>query len=142
MTTTASVLPDAAAPRGAYPHIKRAGPFLFVSGVSSRRPDKSFVGAQADDMGNVVLDIREQTKAVLQNIASILASQGASLNDVVAVTSYLVNMNDFKGYNETYAGFFSHDGPSRTTVAVHQLPHPHILIEITATAYLPLEAAR
>lgn len=132
----ASVLPDMAVPRGRYPHVRRAGPFLFVSGVSSRRPDKSFVGAEADDMGNLSLDIRAQTRAVIENIEAILKSQGASLADVVNVTSYLVSMNDFKGYNEVYGEFFSEGGPARTTVAVHQLPHPHILIEITAQAYV------
>jgi 2-aminomuconate deaminase len=53
------------------------------------------------------------------------------------VTSYLVNMNDFAGYNEVYGTFFTYDGPARTTVAVHQLPHPHLLIEIRAVAYHP-----
>jgi 2-aminomuconate deaminase len=137
MTTEASILADIAVPRGAYPHVKRAGPFLFVSGISSRRPDKSIAGAEVDDMGNVTLDIREQTRAVLRNVVAVLAAQGAGLNDLVTVTSYLVSMNDFNGYNETYAEFFTHDGPARTTVAVHQLPHPNILIEITATSYLP-----
>ena len=51
--------------------------------------------------------------------------------------SYLVNMNDFGGYNEVYGKYFSDDGPARTTVAVHQLPHPHLLIEIRAVAYKP-----
>jgi 2-aminomuconate deaminase len=54
------------------------------------------------------------------------------------VTCFLVNMNDFGGYNETYGEFFDFDGPTRTTVAVHQLPHPHLLIEIKAMAYKPL----
>ena len=61
----------------------------------------------------------------------------ADLGDVVEITSYLVNMNDFAGYNEVYGEYFSEDGPARTTVAVHQLPHPHLLIEIRAVAYKP-----
>jgi len=134
---SAKVLEGKATPRGRYPHVKRAGDFLFVSGVSSRRPDKSFVGAVADDLGNVELDIRAQTRAVIENIADILSAEGATLSDLVEVSSFLVNMNDFKGYNETYAEFFDYDGPARTTVAVHQLPHPHILIEIKAVAYVP-----
>jgi 2-aminomuconate deaminase len=73
---------------------------------------------------------------VIENIRDILASVGADLGDVVQITSYLVNMNDFLGYNEVYARFFDENGPSRTTVAVHQLPHPHLLIEIQAVAVL------
>lgn len=138
---SATVLEGKAKPRGRYPHVKRAGDFLFVSGVSSRRPDKSFVGAVADDLGNVELDIRAQTRAVIENIADILAAEGATLSDLVELSSFLVNMNDFKGYNETYAEFFDYDGPARTTVAVHQLPHPHILIEIKAVAYVPRGSA-
>ncbi len=63
----------------------------------------------------------------------------ANLQDVVEISTYLVNMNDFGGYNEVYGEFFSHEGPARTTVAVHQLPHPHLLIEIRAVAYKPAE---
>lgn len=137
MTDSAKVLEGKAKPRGKYPHIKRAGDYLFVSGISSRRPDGSFAGAKSDEMGNLELDIREQTRAVLDNIRDILKSEGADLSDLVDVTCFLVNMNDFKGYNETYAEFFDFSGPSRTTVAVHQLPHPHILVEIKGTAYKP-----
>ena len=61
---------------------------------------------------------------------------GASLANVIDVTSFLVNMNDFGGYNEVYSEFFDYNGPTRTTVAVHQLPHPHLLIEIKVVAYL------
>ena len=132
------VLEGRAKPRGKYPHIKRAGDFLFVSGTSSRRADNSIAGASADALGNTRLDIREQTRAVIENVREILASAGATLKDVIEVTSYLVNMNDFAGYNEVYGEFFDYDGPARTTVAVHQLPHPHLLIEIRAMAYKPL----
>ncbi len=125
-----------ARPRGKFPHVKRVGDFIYVSGTSSRRPDNTFEGVEVDEMGTTNLDIRKQTAAVLQNIDDILKAEGASLKDVVDVTSFLVNMNDFKGYNETYAEFFDYEtGPTRTTVAVHQLPHPHLLIEIKAVAY-------
>jgi 2-aminomuconate deaminase len=124
-------------PRGKYPHVKRAGDFLIVSGTSARRADNSIAGAQADELGTAYLDIREQTKAVIENIRDILRSAGADLNDVVEITTYLVNMNDFGGYNEVYGNYFDHDGPARTTVAVHQLPHPHLVIEIRALAYKP-----
>jgi 2-aminomuconate deaminase len=74
----------------------------------------------------------------MENIRSILAAAGADLSDLVQVTTYLVNMNDFGGYNEVYAEFFDESGPARTTVAVHQLPHPHLLIEIQAVACLSM----
>jgi 2-aminomuconate deaminase len=81
-----------------------------------------------------------QTRAVIENIRDILASEGAQLTDLVDLTSFLVNMNDFGEYNRVYGEFFDYTGPARTTVAVHQLPHPHLLIEIKATAYVPLRA--
>ena len=131
------VIAGKAKPRGKYPHVKRAGDFLFVSGTSARRADNTIPGAEVDDFGTTNLDIRTQTKAVLENVRDILKSAGAQLEDVVEVTTYLVNMNDFAGYNDVYGEFFSHEGPARTTVAVHQLPHPHLLIEIRAMAYKP-----
>ena len=132
------VLKDKARPRGKYPHIKRVGDFLYVSGTSSRRPDNTFAGVEVDEMGTTNLDIKAQTAAVLDNINTILNSMDSSLEDVVDVTSFLVNMNDFGGYNEVYGQYFDYNGPCRTTVAVHQLPHPHLLIEIKAVAYKPL----
>src|SRR5579864_4747126 len=126
-----------AKPRGRYPHIKRAGDFLIVSGTSARRADNTIAGADVDELGTTRLDVRQQTKAVIENIRDILRSAGAELNDVVEVTTYLVNMNDFAGYNEVYGEYFGYEGPARTTVAVHQLPHPHLLIEIRAVAYKP-----
>jgi len=131
------VVAGKANPRGKYPHVKRAGDFLIVSGTSARRADNTIAGAEVDEMGTTRLDIREQTKAVLENVRDILGSTDADLKDIVEVTTYLVNMNDFGGYNEVYGEYFSYDGPARTTVAVHQLPHPHLLIEIRALAYKP-----
>ncbi|MGB2602480.1 MAG: RidA family protein, partial [Candidatus Sulfotelmatobacter sp.] len=113
--------------------------FLFVSGTSARRADNTIAGAEVDVLGTARLDIREQTRAVLENIRDILKSAAAQLQDVVEISTYLVNMNDFAGYNEVYGEFFGYDGPARTTVAVHQLPHPHLLIEIKAIAYKPLK---
>jgi|SRR5215471_3341862 len=136
-TVESKVVEGKAKPRGRYPHIKRAGDFLFVSGTSARRADNTIAGTEVDAMGTTRLDIRTQTRAVIENIRQILESAGAHLNDLVEVTTYLVNMNDFAGYNETYAEYFSYDGPTRTTVAVHQLPHPHLLIEMRAVAYKP-----
>jgi 2-aminomuconate deaminase len=135
----ATVVEGKAKPRGRFPHIKHAGDFLFVSGTSSRRPDNTIAGAEVDEFGTTHLDIRVQTRAVIENVRDILASAGASLKDVAEITTYLVNMNDFAGYNEAYAEYFDFEGPTRTTVAVHQLPHPHLLIEIRAVAYKPVQ---
>ena len=142
MTTNQNtgVVQGQATPRGRFPHVKRAGDFLFVSGTSSRRPDNSFVGVEVDAMGVTKLDIRAQTRAVIENIRDILRSEGADLSDLVETQVFLVNMNDFGGYNEVWAEYFDYDGPTRTTVAVHQLPHPHLVIEIKATAYHPRSA--
>lgn len=139
MTDHDNILPRLATPRGNYPHYRRAGDFIFVSGLSSRRADNSIAGAAADATGAVQLDIRAQTRAVLENLAVILEAAGASLRDVVEVATFLVDMKDFGGYNEVYGEFFGHDGPARTTVAVHQLPHPHLCIEIKAVAYQPMK---
>jgi len=132
-----TVIAGKAKPRGKYPHVKRAGDFLFVSGTSARRADNTIAGAAVDEFGTTHLDIRLQTKAVLENVHDILKGVGAQLEDLVEVTTYLVNMNDFAGYNDVYGTFFGSEGPARTTVAVHQLPHPHLLIEIRAMAYKP-----
>jgi 2-aminomuconate deaminase len=136
------VVEGKAKPRGRFPHIVRAGDFLFVSGTSSRRPDNTFVGASADGFGTATVDIREQTRAVIENIRDILRVEGADLSNVVEITTFLVNMNDFGGYNEVYAEYFDETGPARTTVAVHQLPHPLLTIEIKAVAYAPNSAPR
>jgi len=133
------VFKDKAKPLGHYPHIKRVGDFIYISGTSSRRPDNTHEGAEQDAEGNWTLDIRVQTKAVLDNIDSYLKSMDASLADVIDITTFLVDMKDFKGYNEVYGTYFNHEtGPTRTTVAVHQLPHPNLNIEIKAVAFKPL----
>src|ERR1700694_2544883 len=135
--TDSKIVEGKAAPLGKYPHVKRAGDFLFVSGTSARRADNTIAGAEVDPLGTTRLDIREQTRAVIQNIRDSLQSAGAGLQDVVEISTYLVSMNDFAGYNEVYGEFFGYDGPARTTVAAHQLPHPDLLIEIKAMAYKP-----
>jgi 2-aminomuconate deaminase len=131
------IVPGKAKPRGKFPHVKRAGDYLFVSGTSSRLPDNTFAGASVDEFGTTTLDIAVQTRAVIENIRDILASEGATLADLVDVTCFLVNMNDFGAYNLAYGEYFDYTGPARTTVAVHQLPHPLLLIEIKGTAYKP-----
>ena len=129
------VIKGKATPRGKFPHVKQVGDFIYVSGTSSRRPDNSFEGVEVDEFGTTNLDIKKQTKAVIENIRGILQEVGADLEDIVDVSSFLVNMNDFGGYNQVYAEYFDYNGPTRTTVAVHQLPHPHLLIEIKVVAY-------
>ena len=136
MSSQSHLVPGKATPRGRFPHAKRAGDLIYVSGTSSRRPDDSFVGVDVVD-GTTVLDIRAQTRAVIENIGDILAAAGAELTDLVQVTSYLVDMADFTAYNEVYAEYFTESGPTRTTVAVRELPHPDLLIEIQAVAYKP-----
>ncbi|OBQ55825.1 RidA family protein [Tamlana sp. s12] len=127
----------AVTPRGAYPLTKRVGDFIFVSGTSSRRPDNSIAGVDIiDNLGTKHLNIEVQTREVLKNIEHLLKQENATLDDVVDVTTFLVNMNDFAGYNKAYAEFFNTEtGPTRTTVAVHQLPHPDLIIEIKVMAY-------
>jgi 2-aminomuconate deaminase len=140
MVMESKVVLGKAQPRGNFPHVKRAGDYLFISGTSSRRADNTIAGAEADALGATQLDIRTQTRAVIHNISDILSSVGANLSDLVEISAYLVNMNDFASYNEVYDEHFNENGPARTTVAVHQLPHPHLLIEMKAIAYKPLAA--
>ena len=136
-TMTSKTLKHKAEPRGSFPHAKRCGDFVFVSGTSSRRPDNSIAGASIDEKGNPTLDIRAQTRAVIENIADILSAFECGLEDLCEVSVFLVNMADFPAYNAVYSEFFSYAGPTRTTVAVHQLPHPFLLVEMKAIAYKP-----
>ena len=132
-----AVLAGKARPRGTFPHFRRAGDFIFVSGTSARCADDSIAGATPGASGNAVLDIHMQTRAVLENIRDILAGAGAALSDVVEVSTFLTDMADFAAYNTVYSEFFGYQGPARTTVAVAALPHPQLLIEIKAVAYHP-----
>jgi len=121
-----------------YPHARQVGDLIFVSGTSSRRADNTHEGVTIHEDGTVEKDIRVQTRAVLENIDKILKAAGAGLEYVVDITTFLVDMQDFPGYNEVYNSFFEAEtGPTRTTVAVHQLPHPNLLIEIKAIARVP-----
>tara|TARA_R110002096_G_scaffold426421_1_gene636150 strand:- start:41776 stop:42189 length:414 start_codon:yes stop_codon:yes gene_type:complete len=130
------IIDGKAKPLGAYPHYKRAGDFIFVSGTSSRREDNSHAGVDIAADGSVTLDIAAQTRAVIENIETTLKAAGADLSHLVEVSTFLINMDDFKGYNNVYGEYFdAATGPARTTVAVRELPHPNLLIEIKATAY-------
>lgn len=127
--------PQLVTPRGAFPHVRLSNGLVFVSGTSSRRPDNTIEGAAVDGLGTATLDIEIQARAVLTNIERILGTVGLDRTDLVEITTYLVSMNDFGGYNRAWASFFdSGTAPARTTVAVHQLPHPQLLIEMKAVA--------
>ena len=127
---------DRAQPLGRYPHTRRIGPWVFVSGTSSRRPDNSYAGAEQNPDGSWALDLREQTRAVLENIRHYLQLNHCDLQHLVDVTVFLKNIDDFNAYNEVYNSFFPETGPCRTTVEVSALPRPQILIEIKATAFI------
>ena len=126
---------DKAQPLGRYPHTRRIGPWVFISGTSSRRPDNTYEGA-VESNGQWTLDIRAQTKAVMENIRHYLHLNGGELSHLVDVTVFLKDMSDFNAYNEVYNSFFPNAGPCRTTIAAADLPKPQILIEIKGTAYI------
>jgi 2-aminomuconate deaminase len=138
------ILDDRAAALARYPHARVVGDLVFVSGISSRRADNSHDGVTIHADGRVEKDIRAQTRAVLANIEAILGAAGASLADVVDLSVFLVDMADYVGMNEVWNERFTHKetAPARTTVAVHQLPHPNLLVEMKAVALLPRSAER
>jgi len=126
-------------PVGAFPHAKRVGDLLFLSGIGPRtRGSKEIPGVTLDSSGNVVsYDIEKQCRAVFENVRLVLEDAGASWNDMVDVTVFLTNMKkDFPIYNKLYAEYFAGDGkpnPTRTTVEVTALPTP-IAIELKVIA--------
>jgi 2-aminomuconate deaminase len=124
-----------AKPLANYPHIKRVGDLLFVSGTSARQKDNSVRGASPDGQGGFCFDIREQTAGVIENIRDILASCDARLEDLCEVIVFLIDIADFAAYNEVYNSYFTAEGPTRTTVAVKALPRPDLIIEMKAIAY-------
>ncbi|CAG8468093.1 9693_t:CDS:2 [Ambispora leptoticha] len=119
----AVILADKAQALAHYPHARVAGGLIFVSGISSRKLDNTYEGVIELPDGTLQLDIRAQTRAVLDNIKGILESVGASLRNLVDITVFLVDMGDYAAFNEVYNKYFEAEtGPSRTTVAVKQLP--------------------
>ena len=122
---------------GAYPHLRRVGDLIFVSGMGPRTPDTNAIpgGPSRDSDGNALeYDIRAQTHSVISNVRVILEEYGSSLDDVVDVLVFLVDMDrDFPGYNEGYAQYFSEILPARTTVSVNALP-TDIAIELKVVA--------
>jgi 2-aminomuconate deaminase len=135
--TESRVFPLKARPRGPFPHIKRVDNFIFVSGTSARRPDDTFEGVRVQQDGRVLIDIGQQTRAVFGNIRDMLEGVGSGLADVVDLHAYLTDMSDYDGFNEAYSEFFGFDGPTRTTVGVNELPHPHQRLMVRAVAYAP-----
>jgi 2-aminomuconate deaminase len=128
-------------PVGAFPHAKRVGNLLFLSGIGPRtRGSKEIPGVTLDSAGNVAsYDIEKQCRAVFENVRLVLEDAGASWNDIVDVTVFLTDMKkDFPTYNKLYAESFAGDGkpnPTRTTVEVTALPTP-IAIELKVIASL------
>ena len=124
-------------PVGAYPHARREGDLIYLSGVGPRQPgDNSIPGGPIKDSNGNPLDydIKAQTRAVVDNIARILEEAGSSLDKVIDVTSFLVDMDrDFSGYNEVWAETLGKVGPTRTTLAIRALPTP-IAVEMKVIA--------
>ena len=123
-------------PVGAYPHARRVGELLFLSGVGPRtRGSKEIPGVTFGDDGEIVsYDIEEQCRSVFQNVRYILEDAGTSWENIVDVTVFLTNMNDdFAIYNRIYAEYFGDNKPCRTTVEVNALPTP-IAIELKVIA--------
>lgn len=125
-------------PVGAYPHARRVGDFLFLSGVGPRKKNsKQIPGVTLDENRNIVTyDIQEQCRSVFENVKVILEDSGAKWTDLVDVTVFLTNMkDDFKLYNEMWKEYFGENPPCRTTIEINCLPTP-IAIELKCTAYL------
>lgn len=124
-------------PVGAYPHARRVGDLLYLSGVGPRQPGTNEIpgGPIHDQQGNPLnYDIKAQTQAVVDNISRILEEAGSSIDKVLDVTSFLVDMDrDFQGYNEVWAETLGKVGPTRTTLAIRALPTP-IAVEMKVIA--------
>ena len=132
------VIPGRAKPRGSYPHVKRVGDFIYISGTSARKADDSFIGARKMKSGEIVLDIYRQTTATIKNLQDILTTVDASISDLVEIEAFLIDMDHYEQFNRAYGEHFGHSGPTRTTVAVHALPHPHQILMLKAIAYVPV----
>jgi len=126
-------------PVGAYPHARRVGDLLFLSGIGPRRfGSKEIPGVSLDADGKVIsYDIATQTHAVFENVATVLASAGLGFEHLADVTVFLTNMaSDFATYNTIYAEYLSEHRPCRTTVEIGALPTP-IAIELKCIAVFP-----
>lgn len=128
----------APAPVGLYPHARRAGDFLFLSGIGPRSADGSGIpGLELDKNGNFeAFDPEAQIRSVFDNVRAVLEASGAQWTDLVDVTTFLTDMKrDFQLYNKIYAEYFQDNQPCRTTCEIKSLPTP-IIIELKCIAYL------
>jgi 2-aminomuconate deaminase len=125
-------------PVGLYPHARRVGNLLFLSGVGPRlRGSKEIPGVTLDANGEIIAyDFEAQCRSVFQNVRSIVEDAGSSWENIVDVTVFLTNMNDdFAVYNRVYGEYFNENKPCRTTVEVNALPTP-IAIELKVVAII------
>ncbi len=123
-------------PVGHYPHAKKVGNLLFLSGVGPReRGSKKIPGVELDTAGNIIsYDIAVQCRSVFENVRSIVEESGSSWENIVDVTVFLTNMkDDFAIYNKLWAEYFSDNPPCRTTIEIKSLPTP-IAIELKVIA--------
>lgn len=130
--------PKAPKPVGLYPHARRAGNLLFLSGIGPRNPETDGVpGLTRTPTGNYIeFDFEAQVHSVFQNVKIVLEASGAKWEDLVDVTVYLVNMErDFNTFNRIYAEYFKESQPCRTTVGIDRLPTP-IAIELKCVAVI------
>jgi len=136
MTSEAKLSSRAPEPVGAYPHARRVGNLLFLSGVGPRRRgSKEIPGVTLDKDGEVVAhDIEAQCRSCFDNVRAVLEDSGSSWDRLVDVTVFLTNIkDDFAGYNRLYAEYFKDVMPARTTVEISALPTP-IAVEVKAIA--------
>ncbi len=125
-------------PVGAYPHARKVGNLLFLSGVGPRRPNSNKIpGVVTDKIGKIIShDIEAQCHSVFENVRIILEEAGSNWNNLVDVTVFLTDMSkDFEIYNRIYAEYFKDNQPCRTTVEVSSLPTP-IAIELKCIAII------
>ena len=125
-------------PLGAYPHARKVGNLLFLSGVGPRKPNsKKIPGVVTDKVGKIIShDIEAQCHSVFENVRIILEEAGSNWNNLVDVTVFLTDMSkDFETYNRIYAEYFKDNQPCRTTVEVSSLPTP-IAIELKCIAII------
>lgn len=129
---------NAPEPVGAYPHARRVGNFLFLSGVGPReKGTKKIPGVELDENGNIIsYDIEAQCHSVFRNVKNILEAAGSKWENIVDVTVFLTNMKaDFPTYNRLYAEYFKDVQATRTTIEINALPTP-IAIELKVIAII------
>lgn len=129
---------NAPKPLGAYPHARRAGEFLYLSGIGPRQPGSGEIpGNTYDERGELAgYDFSAQAHSVFGNVRNILEKAGARWEDLVDITVFLTDMDrDFKVFNSIYAEYFTTNRPCRTTVEVGTLPSP-IAVELKCVAFI------